>query len=464
MKGDIPPGEDAPETILPVSPDLACELDRAAKALADFSGYVQVVCHDDADGICAGAVLTKALMGAGRFLRTKVVGRLDEEIVGKLAEERMGLYIFADIGSGYLDLLRGLEEETKAVIIVLDHHKVVARSDRIIQINCNDHGHDGSFDCSGSTMAFLFACAMNIENLCLIDLALAGAVGDKQKMYGFRGLNLRLAELGITKGLLRRDRGMDIYGDSIGEGLLGTYDPYFPGISGREEAVSELLADLGIEDRTPMEELSGAALTSLNSSLVLRLAEAGVENVNITNLMGTRYVSASRGAYIEDMASMINGCGSLKEHSLALGFCISPEKYHRRAREVSASFNRSVLEKLAELEGGVESLQNLDYFPAEENQFGGTAAGVAVRYITGSRRPLLSLTPREDSLNVSARGTMALVKAGLDLAEALSSSAGAVGGRGGGHPVASGATIPKDGSEKFMASVDAIVGKQLGED
>ena len=50
---------------------------------------------------------------------------------------------------------------------------------------------------------------------------------------------------------------------------------------------------------------------------------------------------------------------------------------------------------------------------------------------------------------------------GLDLALALREAAGEVGGSGGGHPVASGASIPLGKEDAFLELVDYIVGKQL---
>jgi RecJ-like exonuclease len=53
------------------------------------------------------------------------------------------------------------------------------------------------------------------------------------------------------------------------------------------------------------------------------------------------------------------------------------------------------------------------------------------------------------------------VKSGLDLAEALSGSAKKVGGIGGGHNIAAGATVPLIAREEFLELVDTAVGLQL---
>ena len=446
---------------LKVSGSLFPDLEEAAASLRSNDGYVHVICHDDADGITSGAILTKALLRAGLYFRTTVVPRLDEEIIADLAKDGMDFLLMADIGSGYSDLVERLAVETGARIVVLDHHKVVARSEKFTGINCNDHGMNGSFEASGSVMAFLFACALDFDNIALIDLALAGAAGDKQKIAGFKGFNLELARIGERTGLLVPDDGLELYGTTLEGSLEETYDPFFRGISGRKNEISKFLGNLGIEGSSSLKDLPGNKITALNSALMLRLLEAKAYTSSLDNLCGRRYFSTRMNMYIEEIASVANGCGNLGEHSMALSFCVSPERYRDRAIAVSQEFYRKALNKIIELEEGFESLGSVDVFYAEKDDQASTATGVAIRYLTDGTRPLLGITLMEDKIGISARGTRKLVERKLDLAEALRKAAGEVGGRGGGHPVASGATIPKEGLEKFLSLVDGMVAKQI---
>jgi len=78
-------------------------------------------------------------------------------------------------------------------------------------------------------------------------------------------------------------------------------------------------------------------------------------------------------------------------------------------------------------------------------------------------RPIVAFARKgEEETKVSGRGTARLVGQGLDLATVMTEAAGAVGGEGGGHDVAAGATIPAGAEEQFIARVDAVVGEQLG--
>jgi len=74
----------------------------------------------------------------------------------------------------------------------------------------------------------------------------------------------------------------------------------------------------------------------------------------------------------------------------------------------------------------------------------------------------LSGNKKDDELHVSCRGTQYLVSKGLDLGLAMKEAANQFGGHGGGHAIASGATIDARKEEDFLKIVDEIIGKQLG--
>ncbi len=83
-----------------------------------------------------------------------------------------------------------------------------------------------------------------------------------------------------------------------------------------------------------------------------------------------------------------------------------------------------------------------------------------MQYYFDQSKPAFGLSVMDRQTKVSARGTRALVAQGVDLAVACREAAQALDGDGGGHNIASGATIPKGKEEKFIALVDDIVGRQ----
>ncbi len=74
--------------------------------------------------------------------------------------------------------------------------------------------------------------------------------------------------------------------------------------------------------------------------------------------------------------------------------------------------------------------------------------------------PLLAFARAEDGVKVSARSPRHLVRRGLNLAEIMKRAAASVGGEGGGHNVAAGATIPEGSEDEFLQIVDRMVKEQ----
>jgi RecJ-like exonuclease len=101
-----------------------------------------------------------------------------------------------------------------------------------------------------------------------------------------------------------------------------------------------------------------------------------------------------------------------------------------------------------------------------------TVVGIVAGMLLGSGdipcdRPLLAFAVSVDDQNIemtkaSARGTKELVEKGLDLSSAMRRASESVGGTGGGHNIAAGATIPPGKEADFLAEIDRIVSAQMG--
>ena len=113
---------------------------------------------------------------------------------------------------------------------------------------------------------------------------------------------------------------------------------------------------------------------------------------------------------------------------------------------------------------GLSELKNIQYFYESVPEFAGTFAGIGMMYFFNQRKPVLTLTKTAKDIKVSGRGTKRLVDRGLDIAIILSKVATELGGTGGGHNVAAGATIPLETEKRFLEMVDKLVGEQLNDE
>lgn len=75
--------------------------------------------------------------------------------------------------------------------------------------------------------------------------------------------------------------------------------------------------------------------------------------------------------------------------------------------------------------------------------------------------PLFAFADSEDGVKVSARGTKDLVSRELDLSVVMKEAAQAMGGVGGGHNIAAGATIPRNSEEEFLELAEGIIKNQI---
>jgi RecJ-like exonuclease len=114
-------------------------------------------------------------------------------------------------------------------------------------------------------------------------------------------------------------------------------------------------------------------------------------------------------------------------------------------------------------EKGVTQLSNLQYFDAGSSipeTIVGIVAGMS--HASNNRHlPIVAFADKEDGHKVSARGTQELVNKGLNLSEAISQVCQEIGGAGGGHDIAAGATVPFGKKEEFIERLNALIARQI---
>lgn len=119
---------------------------------------------------------------------------------------------------------------------------------------------------------------------------------------------------------------------------------------------------------------------------------------------------------------------------------------------------------------GISSTGSIQHFHCAD-QVKDTIVGAIVGIILGSgevdrNRPLIGFAVSKEpsgeyKIKASLRGTYELVERGLNLATAVKKAAESVGGIGGGHNIAAGATLPLGTEEEFLSILDKEVTRQL---
>ncbi|NYT02434.1 MAG: DHH family phosphoesterase, partial [Methanosarcinales archaeon] len=379
--------------------------------------------------------------------------------------------------------------------VIADHHRPASadgssRDSIVAHINPHLAGADGATQLSGSGAAFLLARALSSgpssspstgqDNDDLSALAVVGAVGDLQDLASGRllGINRRLLDIGSSTGVLSFGPDLKLFGRQtrpVFKMLEYSQDPYIPGLSGNEDACISFLRDLGLrlggERWRRWIDLNQEEKSRIVSALMREGLKSGLAAPQLERLVGEVYTLLREGEGTElrdasEFSTLLNATARYGHSRIGLQVCMGDRgSSFEEAQTLLNEHRKNLVEGLKLVrDRGIVSLPHIQYFDAGDailDTIVGIVAGMSFQM--GDRsKPILAFARATDgSLKVSARGTQNLVRAGLNLAEALSTSARALGGVGGGHNVAAGATIPPASREEFLRLVDEMVGGQM---
>lgn len=429
------------------------ELLKKAIEIISKNEFIRIISHYDADGLCSAGIICNALKRKDKKFHLTCLTDLTNDAIKNLKEEKNKLIIFLDMGSSNL-------EDLNSEIIIIDHHKLLRDSEKIVLINSELFGMNGSFEICSSTIAYLLARELDKSNEDLVGIALCGIIGDKQH-YNLKGTNKEIIEEGMKNGYIKKERDLILSGKTVKDALLILTEPYIKGISGREEEIAKFLSLLKIDEKEELRELSKDKKKKLASFISLKLLRQGVRVEYIQRLTAEKYFLKRENIDAEDLSALINASGRLGQYGLGIFLTFNNENIMEEAWKLRYEYKKGILQGLMKLEKGINEKEFIQYFYSEEHYHAGALAGIGMNYLFNQEKPTIALTKKENITKVSSRGSDYLIAKGLDLAIAFRLSAEKVGGNGGGHAIASGATIPNGEEEEFLEELNKIVGEQL---
>ncbi|VVB67887.1 DHHA1 domain protein [uncultured archaeon] len=240
----------------------------------------------------------------------------------------------------------------------------------------------------------------------------------------------------------------EVFGRSIEPLLDFTGDP---------EKAKGFLDDLKI--RGDLQSLGRDDLARLCTALTLKLLMQG--SFAADSVIGE--VIRLKREVVEnslELVQLLNACGNRDVPGLGLTICLRDRTALEAARKLAADYRGHILREIKALLERNAVMKNIRYLKMENMEAGAVVAGLGIRYLY-TDLPLITLNHKDDMVKISARGNKPLISRGLDLSAALRKAAETVGGAGGGHTIASGASIPPGTEEKFLRLVDEIVGEQI---
>ncbi len=348
----------------------------------------------------------------------------------------------------------------------------------------------------GETAADRAGSTGRADNRDLAALAVVGAVGDMQASDGeLEGANAGIVEEGVEAGVLKEGTDLALYGTQtrpLPKLLEYAGDVPIPGVTGDESGAIRFLDGLDVDLRADGEwrrwvDLTDDEKRTVASALVRRAVSRGVPADRVNALIGTTYVLADEqpGTELRDaseFSTLLNATARYERADVGLAVCLGDRgDAYDSARKLLRNHRRNLSQgiELVEQEG-VEQTEHVQWFHAED-RIRETVVGIVAGMAMGADgvrrdRPIVAFAEKDETITVddgdderelaavkvSARATHRLVRQGVDLSTVMSEAAAAVGGQGGGHDVAAGATVPAGRESDFVATADDVVAEQLG--
>lgn len=423
-------------------------LEKTAEAIARSilrCDSMRVISHNDADGITSAGLICSALSRASIPFHATLVKRLDESVIDSVGE---GPVVFCDMGSGQPDLI----SRVKGEVFILDHHRPVGTLS-CLNLNPHNFGIDGAFELSASGTVYSVVRKMG-DNADLAGLAIVGAIGDRQMMIG---ANRSILDEALEAGTIEVMPGLKMSEDGpVDQVFQNSIEPLLD-FTGDPEKTRQFLDRVGVHG--DIQSLPKGDLSRLCTALVLKLLIQG--SFAADSIVGE--VIRLKKEVVEnafELVLLLNACGKMDVPGLGLTLCLRDDSVLSECRSVGADYKREVMAGIRYLQEHHKELDHIRYLIMPDMEAGGVVAGLGIRYLY-TDRPLIVLNQKENMVKISGRGSKPMVTKGLDLSIALRTAAEAVGGRGGGHTIASGASIPPGAEEEFLRIADEVVGGQL---
>lgn len=436
---------------------------------------VRVVSHLDADGICACAILLKALNHENRNYSISIVQQLNEKILKSLCKEDYECFFFTDLGAGQLKLI--VKHMKNKTVFILDHHTPdkIELPDNIIHVNPHLNGIDGGEEISGSGVVFFFTNKLNSKNE-MAHIALIGAIGDVQENKGFRRLNKEILNIAIKTGKISVKKGLRVFGmqtKPLHKTLEYCADPYIPGVSGSVSGAIKFLKQIGIN---PKNKKSWNKMIYLNDEEKKKLI-AGVIKKRSTlknphDVMGNIYLLNHEDDECplkdaKEFATLLNACGRLNKASIGIGVCLNDKNAKAKALVNADNYKKEIIRSMNWYNTN-KSTKNIlieegfIIINAKENilvSIIGTIASIISKsheikektfVMSLARNPIDETT--KVSLRISERNT------GFNLREIMDTIINNIdGAQSGGHASASGAIVPTKNEDNFINEAKRIL-------
>ncbi len=422
-----------------------------ARKLIEKENFFRVFSHYDADGVSSGLIITETLRRLNKGFHISFLRGMDLEVIKDSGDYPI---ILSDLGSD-------VEGELKSsAVVIVDHHMISnPEVKETINLNPRKYGYDGTKEACSSTVAFLLSLAIDDNNHDLFPAFLAGVIGDKQNIGGFKGINGRIVE--ELKGKYQFSKDINLTGKSISEAIYLSIEPYFDGLSGNMEASRFFLQNVSIDPDAPIANLRTDEKERIVDLLTIQLIKQNAAREGYETLVSDVFTFKNFGLTGNQISDYFDASGRNGKMGLPTSWYMGNEEAKDEMDNLSTKLRKEALEQIKKTYESRKEMKNLIVCYVENPYLAGISAGIMMLYLVQNSKPVIALY-RNKGTKISGRATRELVAKGLDLSKAIGDAASKVGGHGGGHNIAAGGEIPFDMEEEFLRALNEGLGEQIG--
>ncbi len=441
------------------------KLHDTARLVRDLDGKVAILTHYDTDGLAAGGAFLRYFALNNNPFVIRATTKLDDNILADFFNLSADHYIMLDLGS---DLDRvipiWMDRGSHGDLLIIDHHKIVKYNEYVENFTfVNPEYYDidgGTTACTAIMSALITYYATKEEDKYLLELGIVGGYGDMQLQNNISAINQYFVNKAIKNNVVEYvkdfifflNRKMPLF-----RALTWMFIPYIPKFSGRDDVGINILEKVGIpiekEERyTTIDDINEKQKEEILSVILEYLSSLGV-SINVKDLIRESYELKLEDDDIlstaEGFSSILSALGRMEKESLGLLLASGSrgeilDEAKRILDERRKLINRYLEEALRRIRIYGDKIAIIDFRGFDFNpRFTGSISTILSKSITLSDKVVVVLGEEEGKIKVSARAPKTLVKQGFDLSVIMRNLSKKVGGVGGGHNVAAGASLNK---------------------
>jgi RecJ-like exonuclease len=465
---------------------LVKDLKKLSIMIANATEPIAVLTHYDSDGLASGGATARYLSKLEKLFILRSSSSLSEDTLNSFFSIRAKTYLIQDMGSGDLKLIYSKWKNTDSnLLIIIDHHKLLdepPNDHRFNIINPEKYGFDGGkIGCTSVLAGLIGYYGLGERDPYFLEIGIVGASGDMQLQDGAKGINKHLLRIAEEKGIVKKEKEFVFFTLRrlpVFKALVWNLVPYIPGYSNREDIGLNILRRAGIKIRNrkgeylTVADLSEEDKTKLLEIIIKYIASLGIENLSTESfLTDVYYLSIEDDPYLQtanEFSNVISSCGRMDREEIGIAVAagsrgetlVQAKRLLDERRKVLAKYLDLAERNIKIYDGilGIVDLRGQDF----SIKFSGTISTLFSRSLTYNDKVIVVIASDESGdIKLSCRAPKHLVEKGLDLAEIMKKISEELKGRGGGHNIAAGATLPSKSGDIIVDKVKEYIKKEV---